>query len=103
MPSERLESPLLYIGVDLGREQYRHPLVPGDSEELRELRAQGFPRALLLVVPGEPVVYRGRVEYDDTDLERALREPDRLVDDLLLVVEVVRLEEEDHLHDLLVL
>lgn len=75
---------------------------PGDRQELRELGAQGLPDAFLLIVPREPVVYRGRVEDYDTHFERAFSELACLVNVLLLVIESVWFEEQYVLHDLLI-
>jgi len=102
MPAEGLECALLDVRVDLGCQYDGYVLAPRGRQEPRELRAEGLPHAPLLVVPGEPVVDGRRVEYHHAHFERALGELDGLLDELLLLVERVRLEEQDVLHDLLV-
>src|SRR2546426_568403 len=72
----------------------------GCTEELRNLSGE----SVSLVPPGlvphrEAIVHRDAVDHDESDLGIAVRQLDRLVDQLLLFLEAVRFGEEDVLHD----
>src|SRR2546428_430671 len=88
------------VGVHLRRHDDRDASDARRAEELRNLSGE----SVSLVPPGlvphrEAIVHRDAVDHDESDLGIAVRQLDRLVDQLLLFLEAVRFGEEDVLHD----
>src|SRR2546426_4257425 len=100
VPAEREEPSRLDVRVHLGRRHDRDPHLPGHPHELRDLAGE----LLEVVPPGllplrETVWHRRAVDYDEPVLGVRIRYLHRLLDQDLLLVERVRLREQDVLRD----
>src|SRR5438445_524496 len=88
------------VRVDLRRDHHGDAALPRNPQELRDLTREAVPFVPPRLVPHrEPVVHRNAVDHDETNRRIGVRELHRLLDQFLLLLETVRLREQDVLGD----